>query len=88
MSTCPHCSYSNVWNGCHSGGQQKFLCRNCGQQHVQKPQRRCVLEPIREGIYRFLRVKITLREICHTKKVLLPWLLQFIRQINEELTET
>ena len=83
MLICPYCSSTHTKkNGCNGLGKPKRSCLACHRQYVQNPQKKLIPMSTRNEIRQLLLERISLRGICRLKKVSMPWLLKFIRQIE------
>ena len=68
-------------------GKQNHQCLNCGRQFVIDPQNKIISEEKRSLIRQSLLERVSLEGICRIFNVSMPWLLQFINEIIEELPE-
>lgn len=85
---CPSCdSIAIKKNGHIHTGKQNHRCLNCGRQFVIDPQNKIISDEKRSFIRQSLLERISLEGICRIFNVSLPWLLQFITGIIEELPE-
>lgn len=86
--TCPSCSSTTIKkNGHIHNGKQNHQCLNCGRQFVLNPQQKVVNEEKRSLIRQALLERVSLEGICRIFNVSMPWLLQFINEIIQELPE-
>ena len=77
--TCPQCR--STWfkrNGHIHTGKQNHRCKVCGRAFVLNPEHPVITEELHTLIERLLVERISLRGICHTVRVGLQWLLQFM----------
>src|SRR6185437_8735281 len=68
-------------------GKQNHQCLNCGRQFVLDPQQKIINEDKKSLIRQVLLERVSLEGICRIFNVSMPWLLQFINGIIEELPE-
>ena len=86
--TCPNCCSATIKKKCHiHNGKQNHQCLNCGRQFVIDPQNRVISEEKRSFIRQALLERVSLEGVCRIFNVSMPWLLQFINEIIEELPE-
>ena len=85
---CPKCQ-SNVIkkNGTIHNGKQKYECLSCHRQFVENPENKVVSDDTKERIRRALLERVSLEGLCRIFDVSLPWLLQFMEKIYEELPD-
>ena len=85
---CPKCQ-SNVIkkNGTIHNGKQKYECLSCHRQFVENPENKVVSDDTKERIRRALLERVSLEGLCRIFDVSLPWLLQFMEKIDEELPD-
>ncbi len=85
---CPSCSSSTIKkNGYIHNGKQNHQCLNCGRQFVIDPQNKIINEEKRALIRQTLLERVSLEGVCRIFSISMPWLLQFINKIIEELPE-
>lgn len=85
---CPSCSSTTIKkNGHIHNGKQNHQCLNCGRQFVIDPQNKVIDEEKKSFIRQALLERVSLEGICRIFNVSMPWLLQFINLIVEELPE-
>ena len=86
--SCPSCSSTTIKkNGHIHNGKQNHQCLNCGRQFVIDPQNKIINEEKRALIRQALLERVSLEGVCRIFNVSMPWLLQFINEIIEELPE-
>lgn len=86
--TCPSCSSSTIKkNGHIHNGKQNHQCLSCGRQFVLDPQQKIIDEEKKSLIRQALLERVSLEGVCRIFNVSMPWLLQFINEIVEELPE-
>lgn len=87
--TCPTCNSTTIKkNGHIHNGKQNHQCLNCGRQFVIDPQNKIIDEEKRSLIRQALLERVSLEGVCRIFNVSMPWLLQFINEIIEELPES
>ena len=88
MLTCPSCSSSTIKkNGHIHNGKQNHQCLNCGRQFILNPEQKIINEEKRSLIRQALFERVSLEGVFRIFNVSMPWLLQFINEIIEELPE-
>ena len=86
--SCPACRSTTIKkNGHIHNGKQNHQCLNCGRQFVIDPQNKIISEEKRSLIRQSLLERVSLEGICRIFNISMPWLLQFINEIIEELPE-
>jgi transposase-like protein len=55
--------------------KQRYLCKDCGRAYTQNPTPKVVDSATREAGGKMLQERISLRAICRTMQVSMPWLL-------------
>jgi transposase-like protein len=84
--TCPNCTSTTIKkNGHIHNGKQNHQCLKCGRQFVINPQNKTISEERRGLIRQSLLERVSLEGICRIFNVSMPWLLQFINEIIEDL---
>ena len=84
---CPKCQSGVIKkNGTIHNGKQKYECLSCHRQFVENPENKVVSDDTKERIRRALLERVSLEGLCRIFDVSLPWLLQFMEKIYEELT--
>lgn len=87
--TCPACSSTTIKkNGHIHNGKQNHQCLNCGRQFVIDPQNKIISDEKRSLIRQALLERVSLEGVCRIFNISMPWLLQFINEIIEELPES
>jgi len=87
--TCPACSSTTIKkNGHIHNGKQNHQCLSCGRQFVIDPQNKIISEEKRSLIRQALLERVSLEGVCRIFNISMPWLLQFINEIIEELPES
>ncbi len=84
---CPHCGGTHiVRNGHGRTGASNYLCRGCGRQFVERPQKGPVPEETKGLIRRLLLERMALRAICRAVGVSRAWLQRFVNELYREGT--
>ena len=68
-------------------GKQKYECLSCHRQFVENRENKVVSHDTKERIRRALLERVSLKGLCRIFDVSLPWLLQFMEKIYEELPD-
>ncbi len=77
---CPKCgSEQIVKNGSIHNKKQKFLCKTCGRQFVEKPSVPRIDDETKALIERLLLERVSLYGICRVVGVSVKWLMKFIK---------
>ncbi len=85
---CPNCCATAIKkNGHIHNGKQNHQCLSCGRQFVIDPQNKVISEEKQAFIRQALLERVSLEGVCRIFNVSMPWLLQFINEIIEELPE-
>lgn len=85
---CPSCiSLLIKKNGHLRNGKQNHRCLKCGKQFVLEPTQKIIDERTKTLIRRVLLERISLEGVCRAFEVSMPWLLEFIDSLIEELPE-
>ena len=84
---CPTCGEDHiVKNGItSSSGKQNYLCRGCGRQFVENPEKKPISQEKREQIDRLLLEKIPLAGIVRTMGVSESWLQSYVNEKYEKV---
>jgi len=78
---CPNCQSENtVKNGYNRNKKPKRLCKDCKRQFVENPEKKYISQEERERVDKLLLERVSLRGICRTVCVSMPWLLQYIKK--------
>ena len=86
--TCPECTSSTIKkNGHIHNGKQNHQCLNCEGQFVLNPQQKIINEEKRSLIRQALLERVSLEGVCRIFNVSMPWLLEFINAVIEELPQ-
>ena len=79
---CPCCGSGKcINNGRIHNGKQNHRCKDCGRQFVRDKQQKTIPEWIRTLIRKALLERTSLRGICRTFSVSLPWLLSYVTEL-------
>ena len=85
---CPKCQSGVIKkNGTIHNGKQKYECLSCHRQFVENPENKVVSDDTKERIRRALLERVSLEGLCRIFDVSMPWLLQFMEKIYEELPD-
>ena len=85
---CSKCQSENVKkNGHIHNGKQNYRCNDCGRQFVENPENKVISSDQRRLIKKLLLERLSLRGICRVMGVSLVWLLQFFRQITDDIPD-
>lgn len=85
---CPSCQSDNIKkNGHIHNGKQNYICKECGRQFVENPNKKIIFDWQRELIKKLFLERISLRGICRVMDVSLTWLIFFFRQITDEIPD-
>jgi len=83
---CPRCGLSHIKRNGHTHyRKQNYQCLECHRQFVEDGQR--IDAATRDLVKKLLLERIPLRGICRTLSISLPWLLQFIALVYEQLPD-
>ena len=83
MKNCPRCQSENtIKSGFNSSKKKKprRKCNDCGMQFVENPENKVISQEERERVDKLLLERVSLRGICRTVCVSMPWLLQYIKK--------
>ena len=85
---CPKCQSGVIKkNGTIHNGKQKYECLSCHRQFVENPENKVVSDDTKERIRRALLERVSLEGLYRIFDVSMPWLLQFMEKIYEELPD-
>lgn len=86
--TCPNCKSTTIKkNGHIHNGKQNHRCLSCGRQFVRDPQQKIISDETRTRVRQALLERVSLEGICRIFEVSMPWLLNFINEIVQDLPE-
>lgn len=81
LRTCPSCgSHHIVKNGSIHNRKQKYKCKNCGRQFIDKPTNIIVSDETKQLIDKLLLERISLRGIARVTNVSWSWLQNYVNQ--------
>ena len=85
---CPACQSTLIKkNGHIHNGKQNYRCLTCGRQFVLEPTQKIIDDATKALVRKTLLERVSLEGICRIFDVSMPWLLEFIGKIIEELPE-
>jgi transposase-like protein len=85
---CPACQSTLVKkNGHIHNSKQKYQCLVCNKQFVLDPSQKIIDEKTRGLIRKTLLERVSLEGVCRIFDVSMPWLLEFIEHLIQELPE-
>ncbi|WP_042282450.1 IS1 family transposase, partial [Candidatus Protochlamydia sp. R18] len=85
---CTHCGSDLVKeNGYTRHEKQNFRCLECGKQWSENNEAKIINEQIKELVRKALLERVSLNGICRIFDVSMPWLLDFINFIINDLPE-
>lgn len=86
---CPHCNTTKlIKNGhCSHTEKQQYMCKHCNRYFVEQGQEWFICQKERKMIDRLLLEKISLRGICRVMQVSLSWLMNYVNEKYETLSE-
>lgn len=87
-SKCPSCSSALIKkNGHIHNGKQKYQCLACQRQFVLDPTQKLIDEKTRSLVRKTLLERVSLEGVCRIFDLSMPWLLEFIDSLIQELPE-
>jgi transposase-like protein len=85
---CPSCNCTLVKkNGHISNGKQNHQCLVCKRQFVENSTQKLIDDTTRNLVRKALLERVSLLGICRIFDISMPWLLDFLQNIFEELPE-
>jgi transposase-like protein len=85
---CPNCRAEDlVKNGRMHHGKQKFLCKNCGRQFVEHPEKKTIAPETKALMDKLLLEKIPLAGIARVTGVSARWWQQSVNQKYAEIPQ-
>ena len=82
---CPECYSKNIIkNGTIHNGKQKFKCKNCGRQFVDKPTKKYISKETWGIVDKLLLEKIPIAGISRVTEISEPWLQKYINKKYEK----
>ncbi len=86
--TCPNCKSTSIKkNGHIHSGKQNHRCLSCGRQFVIDPLQKIISDETKSRVRQALLEHVSLEGICRIFDVSMPWLLNFMNRIIEDLPE-
>ena len=83
---CPNCGSDDISkNGTSHRGKQNYICRDCGRQFVENPQRKSIESDTVALVERLLLERISLAGIARAVQVSSAWLQRFVNQFYQRL---
>jgi len=83
---CPSCTSTLIKkNGHIHNDKQNYRCLKCGRQFVLEPTQKIIDDKTKGLIKRVLLERISLEGVCRAFEVSMPWLLEFIDGLINEL---
>lgn len=87
-SKCSSCSSALIKkNGHIHNGKQKYQCLACQRQFVLDPTQKLIDEKTRSLVRKTLLERVSLEGVCRIFDLSMPWLLEFIDSLIQELPE-
>ena len=72
---CPSCGSRKILkNGSTHHKKQKFLCKECGRQFIEKPQKRQITLEEKKRVKKLLLERTSLRVITRSLEISMTWL--------------
>ncbi len=72
---CPSCGSTQILkNGSTYHKKQKFLCKQCGRQFIEKPQKKQITSEQKQRLQKLLLERISLRGITRSLEISMTWL--------------
>lgn len=85
---CPSCTSALIKkNGHIHNGKQKHQCLVCKRQFVLDPTQKLIDDKTKSLISKTLLERVSLEGVCRIFDVSMPWLLEFMNQLIEQLPE-
>lgn len=79
---CPSCGSRQILkNGSTHHKKQKFLCKECGRQFIEKPEKKQITSEQKQRVKKLLLERISLRGITRSLEISMTWLQQFINNL-------
>ena len=83
--SCPTCfSKKIIKNGSTHHKKQKYLCKKCGRQFVENPQKKYISSETKLLIDRLLLEKIKSAGIARALDISYPWLQDYVNKKYEQ----
>lgn len=85
---CPSCQSTLIKkNGRTHNGKQNHRCLACNRQFVQEPTQRIIDDKTKHLVRKALLERVSLHGICRIFEVSMPWLLEFIDGLIQEIPQ-
>jgi len=85
---CPSCQSTLVKkNGRAHNGKQNYRCVACSRQFVQDPNQKIIGDHTKNLVKKALLERVSLHGICRIFDVSMPWLLELIDGLIEEIPQ-
>ena len=79
---CPSCGSKQILkNGSTHHKKQKFLCKDCGRQFIDKPEKKQITSEEKQRVKKLLLERISLRVIARSLEISMTWLQKFINNL-------
>ena len=83
---CPNCGSDDISkNGTSHRGKQNYICRDCGRQFVENPQRKTIDGDTLALVEWLLFEQISLVGIARAVQVSTAWLQQFVNRLYQRV---
>lgn len=85
---CPSCQSTLVKkNGRTHNGKQNYRCVACSRQFIQEPNQKIIDDNTKNLVKKALLERVSLHGICRIFDVSMPWLLELIDGLIEEIPQ-
>ena len=85
---CPSCQSTLIKkNGRTHSGKQNYRCLACSRQFVQEPSQKIIDDKTKNQAKKALLERVSLNGICRIFEVSMPWLLELIDALIEEIPQ-
>ena len=85
---CPACNSANIIkNGSIHNGKQKFMCKDCKRQFIEKPTKKTISDETWELVDKLLLEKIPIAGIARVTGISEQWLQQYINDKYENIPQ-
>ncbi len=85
---CPSCQATLIKkNGYTHSRKQNYRCLSCNRQFVREPSQKRISEETKNLIKKALLERVSLQGICRIFEVSMPWLLELIDALIQELPQ-
>ena len=79
---CPSCGSRQILkNGSTHHKKQKFLCKECGRQFIEKPEKKQITLEQKQRVQKLLLERISLRGITRSVEISMTWLQKFVNSL-------